>query len=80
MNEAHASRSDSFQERNFVWVVLVIALISGAGLVSHAYAGRSILLATAVPFAGGGIMGLGIGTWGVRVPPLLSVAEGARAR
>lgn len=46
--------------------LLVIALISGAGLAAHVYAGRSMLLATALPFASGGIIGLGVGTWGGR--------------
>jgi uncharacterized protein len=52
--------------------LLVIALISGAGLASHLLAGRSIPLETALPFAGGGVLGLGIGTWGGHlVPPVL---------
>lgn len=46
--------------------LLVIALISGAGLASHLLAGRSVPLETAVPFSLGGIAGLGIGTWGGR--------------
>lgn len=52
--------------------LLVIALISGAGLESHLLAGRSLPLATALPFAEGGVVGLGIGTWGGhRIPPVL---------
>lgn len=51
--------------------LLVIAVISGAGLASHLYAGRTIAIETAVPFAVGGIIGLEIGTWGGRrISPL----------
>ena len=52
--------------------LLVIALISGAGLASHLWAGRSVPLETALPFAGGGVVGLGLGTWsGQRLSPVL---------
>jgi uncharacterized membrane protein YfcA len=56
--------------------LLVIAVISGAGLASHLYAGRSIELATAVPFAGGGVAGLGIGTWAGRRIPAVRLQKG----
>lgn len=46
--------------------LLVIAMISGAGLSSHLMAGRSVPLETAVLFVSGGVVGLGIGTWGGR--------------
>lgn len=52
--------------------LLVIALIGGAGLASHLLAGRSVPTETVLPFAAGGVVGLGIGTWGEhRISPVI---------
>ena len=51
--------------------LLAIALISGAGLVSHIFAGRDLAPEIALPFAAGGIAGLGFGTiLGRRMSPV----------
>lgn len=52
--------------------LLVIGVISAAGLVSHMFAGRELEAATIVPFSIGGLLGLGLGTWGGRrISPVL---------
>jgi uncharacterized membrane protein YfcA len=56
--------------------LLVIALISGAGLVAHLEAGRSISMAVAVPFSLGGILGLGLGAFVGRKLPQARLQQG----
>jgi uncharacterized membrane protein YfcA len=52
--------------------LFVMALISGAGLIAHLAAGRLIPLEIVLPFTAGGVVGLGIGTWGShRISPVL---------
>lgn len=52
--------------------LMVIAVISGAALVSHLIAGREIPWGITLPFSGGGVAGLLLGTWvGQRVSPVL---------
>ena len=52
--------------------LLVIALVSGAGLAFHVWAGRSVPMETVWPFIAGGVVGLGVGTWaGGRLSPVL---------
>lgn len=51
--------------------LLVIALVSGAALASHLLAGQSVPSETAIPMAGGGVIGMGLGTWvGRRLSPV----------
>ena len=52
--------------------LFVMALISGAGLITHLIAGRAVPLEIVVPFAVGGVAGLGLGIWGShRLSPVL---------
>ena len=52
--------------------LFVMALISGAGLIAHLIAGRAVPLEIVVPFAVGGVAGLGLGIWGShRLSPVL---------
>ncbi len=46
--------------------LFVMALVSGAGVITHLISGRSVPLEIVVPFAVGGMAGLGIGFWGSR--------------